>query len=143
MELETNLSTMPSTYDLMNRVLTKIAWKQELIARQQVESTYKVRRGQKSTGLEKPIVFDETPEKALDSFAIEILKAYLKRDQTTIHAGSYIRMVIPNWMTWPMLNEWAQRHMVKYNFEKKQKEIQEKIDELKAKEAEIKKMLAD
>jgi hypothetical protein len=129
---------MPTTIGLMSRELKVIAWQQELNDRRTAEAEHKKRRkGKRGKDDDKPIVFDETPEAALHSLAVDILAAYKDRDRGVDKSVSYVREVIPKWMTWPMLNEWAQRFMMQYNFQLKLAEIQKRIAELEKKEAEL------
>lgn len=125
---------MPHTIQLMTCELKKIAWNQELVDRREAEATReRYRRGKRAEEDDAPIVFDETQEEALHSLAIDILAAYKDCDTGINKSVAYVRKVIPVWMTWPMLNEWAQR----YNFQLKLTEIQKRIVELEKKEAEL------
>ena len=129
---------MPSTIAVMSAELKKIAWQQELKERHEAEATRRKRRkGKRGKGDDKPIVFDETREEALHSLAYDILAAYEDRDRGANKSVAHIRQIIPAWMTWPMLNEWAQRFIVAYDFKLKHAEIQKRIAELEKKEAEL------
>lgn len=139
MELATEPHTMPNiTVALMTRELEEIAWQQELKERREVEAERERRcKGKRKKGDDKPIVFDETREEALHSLAYEILAAYEDRDRGVNQSVAHVRQIIPAWMTWPMLNEWAQRFLVQYNFQLKHAEIQERIAKLEKQEAEL------
>jgi len=134
-----NPSAMPSTIGLMDRELGDIAWKYELQVRRperrRAEADRKRRcSGKKNEDNDELIVFDETPHEADHTLALEILAAYEDRDRGVNQSVAHIRKMIPSWMTWPMLNEWAQRTVANYNARRTCEAIEERIFELQEQE---------
>jgi len=73
-------------------------------------------------------VFEETHEAALHSLVIDILEAYKDRGHGVNQSVAHMRKAIPEWMTWPMLNEWAQRFIANLDAQRTCTAIQDKED---------------